>query len=145
MATWDDVRRLVAALPDTDEHPSYGGNPSWRVRQKAFVWERPLRLSELEALHDDGPGEVEPILGVRVGDEGVKAALIADNPDACFTTPHFDGYPVVLVRLERIPADELAELVEDAWRLQAPKRLLSAFDSRRASKTLERARPQLRP
>ena len=143
MATWDDVRRLVAALPETDEHPSYGGNPSWRVRQKAFAWERPLRLSEREALPDDGPGEREPILGVRVGDEGVKAALIADNPDACFTTPHFDGYPAVLVRLERIPADELAELIEDAWRLQAPKRLRSAYDSRRDTGQDESRRPQL--
>lgn len=138
MATWDDVRRLVAALPATEEHPSYGGHPSWRVRQKAFAWERPLRLSEREALDDDAPGEQEPILGVRVGDEGVKQALIAHMPHVYFTSPHFDGYPAVLTRLERVPVDELAELIEDAWRLQAPKRLLSLFDS---AEPHERARP----
>lgn len=75
--------------------------------------------------------EAEPVLGVRVADEGVKAALIADEPDVFFTTPHFDGYPAVLVRLERIPVEELAELVEDGWRVRAPKRVLAYFDGRR--------------
>lgn len=130
MATWDDVRRLVAALPGTDEHPSYGGHPSWRVRGKAFVWDRPLRPQDRAALADAAPGEAEPVLGVRVADEGVKAALITDDPEVYVTTPHFDGYPVVLVRLERIPTDELAELVEEAWRLRAPRALVVQFDDR---------------
>ena len=125
VATWDDVRRLVATLPDTDEHASYGGQPSWRVHHKAFVWERPLRGAERAALGAVAPGEAEPVLGVRVVDEGVKAALIADEPGVFFTTPHFDGYPAVLVRLDRIPGEELAELVEDAWRVLAPRRLLA--------------------
>ncbi len=131
VATWDDVRRLVAALPDTDEHASYGGHPSWRVRSQAFVWDRPLRGADRSALGHGAPAESEPVLGVRVADEGVKAALIADNPDVFFTTPHFDGYAAVLVRLERLPVPELAELVEDAWRLGAPKRLLATFDPQR--------------
>ena len=133
VATWDDVRRLVAALPDTDEHASYGGHPSWRVHGKAFVWDRSLRSADRRAVAEAAPEETEPLLGIRVADEGVKAALIADAPDVFLTTPHFDGYPVVLARLERIPADELAELDEDAWRLQAPKRLLAEFDSRPGS------------
>lgn len=128
MATWDDVRRLVAALPGTDEHASYGGNPSWRVRQQAFMWERPLRRVDQSALGDGAPAESEPVLGVRVADEGVKAALIADAPDVFFTTPHFNGYAAVLVRPERIGLPDLAELVEDAWRLRAPKRRLAEFD-----------------
>lgn len=130
VATWADVRRLVAALPDTDEHASYGGHLAWRVRQKGFVWERPLRGADRAALGPAAPDEAEPVLGVQVADEGVKAALIADEPDVFFTTPHFDGYPAVLVRLERILVDELAELVEDAWRARAPKRLLADYDSR---------------
>ena len=128
MATWDDVRRLVARLPETDEHPSYGGLPSWRVKEKAFVWERPLRPAERAALGSAAPGEDEPVLGVRVADEGVKAALIADEPGVFLTTPHFDGFPAVLVRLERLAVEELAELVEEAWRLRAPKRLLRQVD-----------------
>lgn len=93
-----------------------------------FVWDRPLTRADQAALGDQAPAESEPLLGVRVVDEGVKAALIADEPDVFFTTPHFDGYPAVLVRLERIPLPELAELIEDAWRLRAPKLLLAEFD-----------------
>lgn len=122
--SWDDVRRLVAALPDTDEHPSYGGRPSWRVRSRAFVWERTLTARDRDALGDGAPGQDEPLLGVRVDDEGVKAALLAAEPGV-FTIPHLDGHPVVLVRLEGIGLAELAELVEDAWRARAPKRLLA--------------------
>ncbi|MBA3525187.1 MAG: MmcQ/YjbR family DNA-binding protein [Geodermatophilaceae bacterium] len=131
MATWVDVRRLVTALPETDEHSSHGGHPSWRVHQKMFVWERPLSRADRAALADAAPSETEPLLGVRVADEGVKTALITDDPGVFFTTPHFDGYAAVLVRLERIPVNELAELVEDAWRLRAPKRLLADFDRHR--------------
>ena len=132
VANWDDVRRLVAALPGTDEQASYGRHPSWRVHQKMFVWDRPLTRADQAALGDQTPPESEPLLGVRVADEGVKAALIADEPDIFFTTPHFNGYPAVLVRLERIPLPELAELIEDAWRLRAPKLLLAEFDRQKS-------------
>ena len=118
MATWDHVRELALALPETSEATSYGA-PSWKVRGKAFVWDRPLRKND--------PSEAGPILGVRVADEGVKAALIADDPDVYFTIPHFDGYPAVLVRLERIDPGELGEVVTEAWLLQAPKRVAAAF------------------
>jgi hypothetical protein len=128
MATWDDVRRLVAALPGTDEHASHGGRPSWRVGGKGFVWERPLGVRDRAALGATAPDEDEPLLGVQVADEGVKAALIADDPDVCFTVPHFDGYPAVLVRLARVDEATLAELVEEAWRARAPRRLLSEHD-----------------
>ncbi len=123
MSTWDDVRRLVAALPDTDEHASYGGRPSWRVHGKGFVWERRLGKGDRAALGPAAPAEDDPVLGVRVADDGVKAALLADDPDVYFTIPHLDGYPAVLVRLDRLDVDELAELVEEAWLLRAPVRL----------------------
>jgi hypothetical protein len=131
VATWEDVRRLVAGLPDTDEHPSYGGQPSWRVHRKSFVWARPLRAADRAALGAAAPDEAEPVLGVCVPDEGDKASLLAAAPEVFFTTPHFDGYAIVLVRLGRISVEELAELVEDAWRTRAPRRLLAAFDGRR--------------
>ncbi|HEV2778346.1 MAG TPA: MmcQ/YjbR family DNA-binding protein [Actinophytocola sp.] len=124
MATWTDVRRIALALPGTDERSSRG-NASWVVKDKTFVWERPLRRSDLEALGDKAPDG--PILGVRVADVGVKEALIADDPEVYFTTPHFDGYPAVLVRLDRIDVAELTELIVDAWLLRAPKRLAKDY------------------
>ncbi|MGC5021043.1 MmcQ/YjbR family DNA-binding protein [Micromonospora sp. DT47] len=124
MATWEDVRRLALALPETTERPSHDGLPAWRVRDKLFVWERPLRRSDLDALGDAVPDG--PVLGARVPDLGAKEALLADDPAVYFTTPHFDGYPAVLVRLDRIAVPELAELVLDAWYARAPKRLAEA-------------------
>jgi hypothetical protein len=120
MASWDDVRRIALALPDTNERPSHG-NAFWRVRDKGFAWERPLRRSDLAALGDDAPDG--PILGVRVEHLGAKEALLADSSGVYFTTPHFDGYPAVLVRLDAIPVDELEELIAEAWLCRAPRRL----------------------
>lgn len=125
MATWEDVRRFALALPDTAEKPTYGGNVSFTVHGKGFVWERPLRTSDLAALGEAAPEG--PILGARVADVGVKEALIADDSDVFFTTPHFDGYPAILVRLEEIPVPVLEEIVTDAWLARAPKRLAKRY------------------
>jgi hypothetical protein len=119
-ANWEDVRRIALGLPETSERPQWG-NASWRVRNKPFVWERPLRPADLRALCDAAPDG--PILGVRVEHVGVKEAMIADDPGVYFTTPHFDGYPAVLVRLDEIALDELEEVIVEAWLCQAPKRL----------------------
>ena len=124
VATWDDVRRLALALPDTSERSSRG-LASCRVRDRAFVWERPLRPADVRALGADAPKG--PILGARVEHLGAKAALIADAPDVYFTTPHFDGYPAVLVLLDRIALDELKELIVEAWLARAPRRLAQEY------------------
>jgi hypothetical protein len=124
VATWDDVRRFALALPDTSEYDRRG-QAFWRVRDKNFVWERPLRKSDLEALAKDAPDG--PILGARVEHLIAKEALIADNPGAFFTTPHFDGYPAVLIRLGQIGLDELEEVVVEAWLARAPKRLARQY------------------
>ena len=124
MATWDDVRRLALALPETSEAESRG-IPAWRVKDKGFVWDRPLRRADVQALGAAAPDG--PVLGAHVADEGVKAALIADDPDVYFTTPHFDGYAAILVRLDRITVEDLAELVTEAWLLRAPKRLAKEY------------------
>jgi hypothetical protein len=124
MADWDDVRRIALSMPEATEQPMHG-LASWRVRKKLFVWERPLRASELEALGDRAPSG--PILGARVEHLVAKEALLADDPEVYFTTPHFDGYPSVLVRLERIAVDELEELVIEAWLTRAPKRLAKQY------------------
>jgi hypothetical protein len=124
MATWDDVRRIALALPEASERAAYG-NAAWRVRDKLFVWERPLRDKELEELGAAAPDG--PILGARVEDLVAKEALLADEPDLYFTTAHFDGYPSVLVRLERIGDEDLRELIAEAWLARAPKRLAQSY------------------
>jgi hypothetical protein len=124
VGSWDDVRRIALALPDTSEQSSRG-LASWRVRQKGFVWERPLRSADLRALGAAAP--TGPILGARVEHLAAKEALLADEPSVYFTMPHFDGYPAVLVRLHKITVPELAELIVEAWLARAPKRLAAAY------------------
>lgn len=118
------MRRIALALPGTDEGVSWG-TASWRVRGKGFVWERPLRKGDLDALGADAPDG--PILGARVADVGVREALIADDPAVFFTIPHFDGYPAILVRLGEISEPDLTELITEAWLLRAPKKLATEF------------------
>jgi hypothetical protein len=128
MATWDDVHRLALALPDTTGGREGEGSGSWRVRTKAFVWERPLRASDRAALTALGrPVPDPPILGAHVPDLGITEALVGSDPDVYFTTPHFDGYAAVLVRLPAIDVVELGELVTEAWLCRAPKRLAARF------------------
>ncbi len=128
MAGWEDVRRLALALPETSERTSHG-NAAWRVRDKLFVWERPLRPADLRALGDAAPGG--PILGARVEHVGAKEALLADDPSVYFTTPHFDGYPAILVRLDEIGPEELEEVIVEAWLVQAPRRLAREWEAAR--------------
>jgi hypothetical protein len=124
VASWDDVRRIALGLPETSERVSRNLR-QWQVNDKGFVWERPLRRADLEALGDDAPDG--PILGARVEHIVAKEALLADDPAVYFTTPHFDGYPMVLVRLAEIGVPELTELINEAWLAQAPKTLAKAF------------------
>jgi hypothetical protein len=124
VATWEDVRRIALALPESSERSSHG-HASWRVREKGFVWERPLRPAEVRALGEGAPEG--PILGARVEHLGAKEALLADDPAVFFTTPHFDGFPAVLIRLDRIALDELTEVVVEAWLSRAPKRLAQQY------------------
>jgi hypothetical protein len=72
------------------------------------------------------------VLGARVEHVGAKEALVADDPEVFFTTPHFDGYPAVLVRLDRIAVEDLGEVVVEAWLARAPARLVKAFLDARA-------------
>ncbi|MGQ0629836.1 MAG: MmcQ/YjbR family DNA-binding protein [Sporichthyaceae bacterium] len=125
MATWDDVQRLALALPETSERVGgHFGAQQWRVKQKLFVWDRPLGKGDRAALGDAAPDG--PILAACVGDVEAKAALLAAG-GPFFTTPHFDGYAIVLVRLAEIDPAELAEVVTDAWLASAPARVRRAF------------------
>lgn len=124
MATLEDARRLALSLPETTEKQAWG-QATWRVKDKMFVWERPLRTGDLAELGDAAPdGE---ILGVRVEHLVAKEAMIADAPETYFTTSHFDGHPMVLVRLDEISLEELEEITVEAWLDRAPKKLRQAF------------------
>jgi hypothetical protein len=128
MATWDDVRRLALALPETSERESRG-SAQWRVKDKLFVWERPLRKSDIEALGTAAPEG--PILGARVEHLVAKEALVADPSGVYFTTPHFDGYPAILVQLDLISAADLEEVTVEAWLARAPAKLAQAYLAQR--------------
>ncbi|HEY1279689.1 MAG TPA: MmcQ/YjbR family DNA-binding protein [Acidimicrobiales bacterium] len=108
MATEDDVRRIALSLPETVERPWYG-TPGFRVKDKGF-----LRLRS----------NAEGGLVVFVADVAEKEMLLESDPEKFFTTPHYDGYPAVLVNLPAVDVDELRELITDSWRLKAPKRVL---------------------
>jgi hypothetical protein len=108
MADWETVREIARRLPEGEEYTSLG-QPAFRVRGKLFAWLSPKR----ESLG---------VLVVRV-DPDEKRLLLESNPDTYYVTPHYEDYPCVLVRLERIGRDELRERIEDAWLSRAPKRL----------------------
>lgn len=124
MATWHQVRRYALALPGVTEETSRGSS-AWLVNKKFFVWERPLRKSDLAALGDAAPKGA--ILGVRTADLEMKEALLASGPDAVFTIPHFDGYPAVLVQLDKISAKDVKQLVEEAWLARASERAVRDY------------------
>ena len=129
MASWEDVAAIASSLPEVGESTSYG-NRDWKVRNKTFAWDRPLRKGEVEALGGFEPEGAAPsgeILAVRVADEEAKQALLSSEPEIYFATSHFDGYPAVLVRLERVQRAELEELIVEAWLSRAPKRIAAAY------------------
>jgi len=121
MASWDDVREIATALPEVEETTKWG-NRSWAVT-RGFVWERPLRPTDVEEVGE----QTGPVLGARVAHEHEKQALLAEDPAVFFTTSHFDGYPAILVRLDRIGRRRLEELVVSAWAEVAPRRVVQAY------------------
>lgn len=125
MATWSDVKRIALSLPGTSEEHTSSGNRAWIVNKKFFTWERPLRASDVRALRDLAPKGA--ILGVRTPDLEMKDVLLASNPSVYFTTPHFDGYPAVLIRLGKISAKELKDVITEAWISRAGKRAVTEF------------------
>jgi hypothetical protein len=127
MATWRQVSQFALSLPQASERDARGAR-QWRVKDKLFVWERPLRPKELESLGAAAPRG--PILAARVEHLHAKEALLASDPRVYFTTSHFDGYPAVLARLDLLDAVELRELITEAWLARAPARLAQGFLAR---------------
>lgn len=124
MADQDDVRRLALALPLTqedDDHFAFAVVRGGTRKGIAWVW--------LERLEPKKARVPQPaVLAVRVAGEAAKQELLAADPAVYFTEPHYNGYPAVLVRLAEIDVEELRELLTDAWRCQAPKAMVKAFD-----------------
>jgi hypothetical protein len=116
MPTWDDVVEIGTRLPGVEVGTSFR-TPALRVRGKG--------MCRLRTNPD--------ALVLRVSDIGEREALLQGQPDVFFTTPHYDGYPYVLVRLEVADPVELGELLEEAWRVFAAKRVVKAWDAERAS------------
>jgi hypothetical protein len=114
MPTWDEVVTMAKALPEVEESTSYR-TPALKVAGKGFA-----RLRT----------EAEGALVLMCSHEE-KAALLATGDPAFFTTPHYDGYGAILVDLERVEMRQLAELVEESWRVKAPVKLRKAFDAER--------------
>jgi hypothetical protein len=112
MPGWPDVVAAGRRLPEVEEG-TWFRTPCLRVRKKSFC-----------RMKEDGE-----TLVIRVLDLEDKEALLRGNPDVYFTTPHYDGYAYVLVRLAAADSAELGELVEDAWRLVAPKRVVASYDA----------------
>jgi hypothetical protein len=120
MADANDVRRLALALPHVVGIDSDGFD--FRVADKGFVWSYPER-------RPGRPRRIRTDIAVLyVGDEAEKQALLLGEPELFFTTPAYDGLPLVMLRMEPVGVDRLKELVTDAWRMRAPDSLVGDLD-----------------
>jgi hypothetical protein len=126
VADQDDVRRIALSLPGAIEEQgrfafAVAGQGKGKPKGFAWVW--------LERVHPKKARVPQPaVLAIRVADLAEKEVLLASGADTFFTEPHYNGYPAVMVRLAAIDADELEELITDAWRCQAPAKLVQEFD-----------------
>jgi hypothetical protein len=128
MADQEDVRRIALSLPAVTESEShFAFSVANRGKEKGIVW------AWNERVHPKKPKVPNPeVVAVRVADGLEKEALLSSGEPHFFTEPHYNGYPAVLVRLPLIAVGELEELIVDAWRCQAPRALVEAFDRRNA-------------
>ncbi|HEY2291641.1 MAG TPA: MmcQ/YjbR family DNA-binding protein [Thermoanaerobaculia bacterium] len=122
--TYETVREIALALPGVEEGPCYG-TPGLRVRGKLFA-----------RLWEDGE-----TLVLKVGFDA-REMLMAANPETFYITDHYTGHPYVLVRLPKVGREQIEHLIEEAWRLNAPKRLVAEYE---ATPPAPRSSPAHRP
>ncbi|HEY3978637.1 MAG TPA: MmcQ/YjbR family DNA-binding protein [Streptosporangiaceae bacterium] len=128
MASFDDVAAVALGLPEVTEGERHGQR-TWFVGGKGFAWERPFSKADVRRFGDETPPG-GPILAVRVEDLGEKEAVLAAQPGAFFTIPHFDGYAAVLIQLDRVAGPALREAITDAWLACAPRKLADQYLTR---------------
>jgi hypothetical protein len=127
MATMADLDELALAMPQTVKEVTDDGRPSYLVHGKRYLIHRRPRPDAVDAQTGD---RIDDVLMFRVEDLGVKELMLSDARGIYFTTPHFDGYPAVLVRipdLARLGLGELGDLVAEAWLTRAQKRIAKAW------------------
>ena len=125
MVSVDEVARLATQLPEVTEGERHG-NRTWSVAGKAFAWERPFSKADIKRYGDIRPPD-GAILAVRVEDLGEKDAVLAAQPKAFFTIPHFDGYSAVLIQLKAVTTRALREALVEGWLACAPPKLANDY------------------
>ena len=128
MVSVDEAARMALDLPDVTEGERHG-HRTWSVAGKVFAWERPFSKADIRRFGDASPPD-GPILAVRVADLGEKEAVLAAQPKAFFTIPHFDGYSAVLIQLNVVNGRALREALVDGWLACAPARLANEYMNR---------------
>ena len=124
MADQEDVRRIALSLPETSEAADhFGFSVRHKDKQKGFVWAWNERVEPKKPKVPRAD-----VVAIRTPNQLDKEALLALDSEKFFTEPHYNGFPAILVRLPMIDPDELEDLIVDAWRCQAPRALVAAWE-----------------
>ena len=129
MPTFEDVAQMASALPDVTE-AEHRGLRRWLVAGKMFAWERPYTKADIKRFGKEAPPD-GPLLAVRVEDLHDKEAVLASGIKGVFTMAHFDGYPSVLIQLNKVGKRALKNAMLDAWLAMAPPATAEAYLKKR--------------